>query len=82
MLLATNVTQLSLAKLSLWPTRDCLDIVGSSHVWLDNIHCADGGDDALVFKSDYSLGAALPVFNVTVRGFRLWIGATFDPHVG
>eukprot|EP00035_Acanthoeca_spectabilis_P014309 m.272084 g.272084 ORF g.272084 m.272084 type:complete len:475 (-) comp16106_c1_seq11:2097-3521(-) len=63
--------------LSLWPTRDCLDIVGSSHVWLDNIHCADGGDDALVFKSDYSLGAALPVFNVTVRDSSFsTVGAT------
>ena len=65
--LLSGVTGLTLEDLRLSPTRDCLDIVGTSDVWIRNVHCAGGGDDALVFKSDFSTGAALPVHNVTVR---------------
>eukprot|EP00037_Helgoeca_nana_P011599 m.104310 g.104310 ORF g.104310 m.104310 type:complete len:562 (-) comp20931_c0_seq1:255-1940(-) len=65
-LLATNVSGLALTHLTLSPTRDCLDIVGSSHVLVRDVHCAGGGDDSLVLKSDFSVGVALPVHNVTV----------------
>jgi polygalacturonase len=34
-------------------------------------HHSGGGDDALVLKSDYSVGRVLPVYNVIVRNSRI-----------
>ncbi len=61
-----NVDFLEVENVRFEPTRDGLDIVSSRHVWINNIYVAGGGDDALVFKSDFALGLVLQSYNVTV----------------
>ena len=66
-LLATNVTGLHVAD-TVWDvTRDGLDIVGCQDVVIENTSVSGGGDDAIVLKSDWSLGAQLDSRNITVR---------------
>lgn len=65
--LATNVEYLTLTDLVVHPTRDGFDIVGCRHVLVQNVTCSGGGDDALVLKSDFSLGKVLPSYNISVR---------------
>ncbi len=48
-------------------TRDGLDIVSCRHVVVEHVVIEGGGDDACVLKSDYSLGAVVPCYNITVR---------------
>ena len=44
-----------------------LDIVGCRNVLVEQSSVTGGGDDAIVLKSDWSIGRELPVRNVTVR---------------
>ena len=63
----TNVSNLELRDLDIAPTRDGIDLVGSSNVYGTRLNIAGGGDDAVVLKSDYSLGVVLQVANVTLE---------------
>lgn len=53
--------------LDIAPTRDGIDLIGSNNVYGTQLNIAGGGDDAFVLKSDYSLGAVLPVANVSLE---------------
>jgi hypothetical protein len=50
--------------------RDGWNIISTQNVTITNIHVASN-DDALVFKSDWALGATLPNGNVTVNNATL-----------
>src|SRR5690349_20778275 len=50
--------------------RDGWNVISASNVTISNADIA-ANDDALVFKSDYALGAKLPNGNVTVTGAKL-----------
>jgi len=58
-ILATNVTGLTLHRLHVTAQRDGFDVVGCRRVSVDQVNITGGGDDAMVFKSDYSLGSPL-----------------------
>ena len=66
-LLATNVTGLLLEDLDVIAVRDGFDVVGCRNVLVQRVRVEGGGDDAMVLKSDYSLGGVLLTKNVTVR---------------
>lgn len=66
-LLATDVDGLHVQNANFSVTRDGLDIVGCKHVLVENSSVTGGGDDAIVLKSDWSIGRELAVHNVTVR---------------
>src|SRR6185295_7796998 len=53
--------------------RDGWNIISTTNVTITNADIA-GNDDALVFKSDYALGAKLPNGNVTVTDSHLSAG--------
>jgi polygalacturonase len=65
-LLATNVTGLRVEGTNVTAQRDGFDVVGCRDVLVNNVRVEGGGDDAMVFKSDYSLGAPLHSRNLTV----------------
>ncbi|MEZ0113886.1 polygalacturonase [Catenulispora sp. EB89] len=50
--------------------RDGWNIISTTHVTITNANISSN-DDALVFKSDYALGATLPSGHVTVTGSTL-----------
>lgn len=66
-LLATDVQQLHIADAEFVVTRDGLDIVGCKDVLVERTSVTGGGDDAIVLKSDWSLGKELATRNITVR---------------
>lgn len=66
-LLATGVSGLTITGVQVQAARDGLDIVGCTNVLVANVRVEGGGDDAVVLKSDFSLGRVIPVLNVTVR---------------
>lgn len=75
-MLATNVTGLYIEKVSVTAERDGLDVVGCRNVVVDNVVVEGGGDDAMVFKSDYSLGVPLHSHNLTVTNSVFGCGCT------
>lgn len=76
-MLATNVTGLQVRRMIVNPTRDGLDIVSCRDVMVDEVVVEGGGDDAVVLKSDYSLGSVLHSTNITVSNSRVGtLGAT------
>ena len=60
-LLATNVTGLRVEDVNVTAARDGLDVVGCRDVLVNNVRVEGGGDDAMVFKSDYSLGVRVSI---------------------
>eukprot|EP00041_Stephanoeca_diplocostata_P034692 m.1195826 g.1195826 ORF g.1195826 m.1195826 type:complete len:364 (+) comp24563_c0_seq35:827-1918(+) len=65
-MLATNCSDLVITDVTVKADRDGLDIVGCRDVVVDRVSVTGGGDDAIVLKSDFSLGAVLHTNNVTV----------------
>ena len=65
--LATNVENLLIENVQVFPTRDGLDIVSCRHVVIRNVLIVGGGDDACVLKSDFSVGEVLQSYNITVQ---------------
>lgn len=73
-LLATNVSGLRLEKLNVQAQRDGFDIVGCRDVVVNEVVIEGGGDDAVVFKSDFSVGTVLHSRNLTVTNCVLGCG--------
>eukprot|EP00746_Dinoflagellata_sp_MGD_P132493 gnl/MRDRNA2_/MRDRNA2_66205_c0_seq1.p1 gnl/MRDRNA2_/MRDRNA2_66205_c0~~gnl/MRDRNA2_/MRDRNA2_66205_c0_seq1.p1 ORF type:complete len:561 (+),score=78.39 gnl/MRDRNA2_/MRDRNA2_66205_c0_seq1:48-1685(+) len=65
-LLATNVTGLVIESVEVQPDRDGFDIIGCRHVRVNNVHIHGGIDDAVVLKSDFSIGAELESYDIVV----------------
>jgi hypothetical protein len=72
--LATNVTGLRIERLNVTAQRDGLDIVGCRDVLINNVTVTGGGDDALVLKSDFSVGEVLHSTNLTITNSVLSCG--------
>lgn len=70
-LLATDVDGLHIANTSVAAQRDGFDLVGCRNVLVEGVSIAGGGDDAMVLKSDFSVGRVLHSYNVTVRDCHL-----------
>jgi polygalacturonase len=70
-LLATDVDGLTIRGTTIAAARDGLDVVGCRNVLVEDVDISGGGDDALVFKSDYSVGRVLPTYNVIVRNSHI-----------
>lgn len=66
-LLATDVDGLHISGTVVRAARDGFDLVGCRNVLVEGVSISGGGDDAMVLKSDFSVGRVLPVYNVTVR---------------
>jgi polygalacturonase len=65
-ILATGVDNLTISNLTIDTNRDGMDIVSCRNVSLSDCCVNSPLDDAIVFKSDYSLGFARPCENITV----------------
>lgn len=81
-LLATNVEYLLFSDVVVRPTRDGLDIVSCRHVLIERVDISGGGDDAVVLKSDFSLGRVIDVYNVTVQDSRISTDSTTALEIG
>merc|ERR1719316_1943739 len=66
-LLATDVENLTIRGVSVWPSRDGFDIVNCRRVLVEDSAVRQGTDDQIVLKSDFSLGRRLECSDITVR---------------
>lgn len=82
-ILATGCERVHLVALVIRTTRDGINIVGCRDVLIERCDVesvryengvAKGGDDAIVLKSDYSLGRRIDCAGVTVRDCRVASG--------
>jgi hypothetical protein len=58
-LLATDVDGLTIRGLTVKASRDGLDVVGCRNVLVEDVDISGGGDDAMVLKSDFSVGRGM-----------------------
>ena len=65
-ILATDCEHLLISGVTIHAARDAIDIMGCRHVFMEHMHISGGGDDAVKFGSDWSVGKRLDSYNVTV----------------
>lgn len=65
-IITTGVNNLTIDNLKIDTNRDGIDIDCCKHVRISNCSINSPNDDAIVLKSSYALGKALPTENVTI----------------
>jgi polygalacturonase len=64
--LMTNVTNLTMSRLTVTPSRDGVDLMECSNVNAHDLSITGGNDDAFALKSDCTVGTPITTNNVTV----------------
>jgi len=70
----TDVSDVHIHDIDITAARDGIDLVGARDVLAERIRIHDGGDDAFVLKSDWSIGRVLDSRNITLRNSILSSG--------
>jgi hypothetical protein len=73
--LLTDCHHITLAKITMRPSRDGVDLMECTDVNAHDISITGGGDDAFALKNDCALGKPLITDNVTVSNATLGSGA-------
>jgi polygalacturonase len=74
--LLTDCHDITMAKLTMRPSRDGVDLMECTNVNAHDLRITDGVDDAFALKNDCALGKPLPTDNVTVADSVLGSGCT------
>jgi hypothetical protein len=64
--LMTNLTNLTLSRLTMTPSRDGVDLMECSNVYAHDLNIQGAPDDAFALKSDCAVGTPVTTNNVTV----------------
>ena len=72
--LLTGCTDITMAKLTILPSRDGVDLMECSNVNAHDLSITTGGDDAFALKSDCEMGKPVVTDNVTVTNATLGSG--------
>jgi hypothetical protein len=72
--LLTDCHDITMAKLTIHPSRDGVDLMQCSNVNAHDLSITGGGDDAFALKSDCTLGKAIVTDNVTVSNSTIGSG--------
>jgi hypothetical protein len=74
--LLTDCRDITMAKLTIHPSRDGVDLMQCSNVNAHDLTITGGPDDAFALKSDCTLGKAIVTDNVTVSNSTFGSGCT------
>jgi polygalacturonase len=73
--LLTDCHDITMAKLTMHPSRDGVDLMQCSNVYAHDLNITGGGDDSFALKSDCTLNKRIVSDNITVANSTLGSGA-------